>query len=149
MKKNNALNDLEFLIGNWKTKIYNASFLASPSEYIEGKALFEWFEDETFIIMRSEATEKGPPRMVSMINQDDINGQGVMIYYDSRGVSRIYKMSFANNIWKLWRDAPAPGFNQKFEGVVSSNRNIIEASWYIMEDDKTWMHDFSIKYEKA
>ena len=23
MKKNNALNDLEFLIGNWKTKIYN------------------------------------------------------------------------------------------------------------------------------
>lgn len=43
MKKNNALNDLGFLIGNWKTKIYNASFLDSPSENIAGKASFEWF----------------------------------------------------------------------------------------------------------
>lgn len=97
--------------------------------------------------MRSETTEHGPPSSVSVINQDDTNGQGVMIYYDSRGVSRIYKMSFADNIWKLWRDAP--GFNQKFEGVVSNNGNIIDASWYKMEDDKTWVHDFSIKCEKA
>jgi hypothetical protein len=146
MKKNNALNELQFLIGNWKTKVYNASFLNSPSEEIIGKTSFEWFEDETFIIVRSELMENGPPGAVSIINRDDANGQCVMIYYDSRGVSRIYNMSFADKIWKLWRDAP--GFNQKFEGAVSDNVNIIDAAWYAMEDGKTWVHDFNIRYEK-
>lgn len=147
MKRNNILNVLGFLIGNWKIRVYNASFLNSRSETIEGKTSFEWFDNQTFIVMRSETTENGPPTSVSIINLDDTNGQGVMIYYDSRGVSRIYNMSFADNVWKLWRDAP--GFNQKFEGVVSNNGNTIDASWYAMEDGKTWTHDFDIKYEKV
>ena len=149
MKKNNALHDLKFLIGHWKTKIYNASFLVSPSESIAGNVSFEWFEDETFIIMRSDITENGPPAMVSVINQDDTNGQAVMVYYDSRGVSRIYQMSFADNIWKLWRDAPSPGFNQKFEGLVSHNGKTIDASCHKMEENNIWVHDFTIKYEKT
>ncbi|HET9488110.1 MAG TPA: hypothetical protein VFO54_11765 [Chryseosolibacter sp.] len=147
MKKNDALGVLAFLVGNWRMKIYNASFLASPSEEIMGKVFVEWFEDETFITMRSEAVENGPPGSVAVLNLDDTNGQGAMLYYDSRGVSRIYNMSFADNIWKLWRDAPAPGFNQKFEGVVSNNGNTIIAAWYAMEND-TWRHDFSVQYEK-
>jgi hypothetical protein len=147
MKKNAALSALAFLVGNWRTKIYNASFLASPTEEIAGEVSVEWFEDETFITVRSEAIENGPPGSVSLINLDDTNGQGVMIYFDSRGVSRIYNMSFANNIWKLWRDAPAPGFDQKFEGVVSNNGNTINATWHAMENGR-WRHDFNIQYEK-
>lgn len=146
MKKNNSLNKLRFLIGNWKIKIYNTSFLKPPSETIEGKASFEWIDNQTFIIMRSETTKGGPPTSVSIMNLDDTNVQGVMSYYDSRGVSRIYNMSFADNIWKLWREAP--GFNQKFEGVMGNDGKIIDACWYKMEDGKTWMRDFDIKYEK-
>lgn len=146
MKKNNILNELGFLIGNWKTKVYNASFLKSRSEIIAGKTSFEWFENETFLVMKSETTKDGPPASVSIINLDDTNGQGAMIYYDERGVSRIYQMSFAGNVWKLWRDAP--GFNQKFEGVISNDRKIMKASWFAMEDEKTWVHDFDIEYVK-
>ncbi len=147
MKKNNALKELGFLIGTWKSRVYNASFLASPSDEIIGHTSFEWYEKETFIIMRSETTKEGPPRSVSLINLDDTNGHGAMIYYDERGVSRIYNMSFLENTWKLWREAT--GFNQRFEAKVSNNGSMIKGSWHAMENGNTWRHDFSIEYEKV
>jgi hypothetical protein len=96
MKKNDILNDLGLLIGNWKTKVYNASFLNSPSETIEGKTSFEWFDNQTFIVMRSETTGDGPPTSVSIINQDDTNGQGVMIYM------AWYCMPLMRFNWSYW-----------------------------------------------
>jgi hypothetical protein len=149
MKKNEQLSDLAFLIGEWKSVVSNASFLSDQSSKLNGKTLFEWFEEQTFLIMRSSVEGDGPrpPDAVAIINRDDTNKQFQMLYYDERGVSRIYDMSFENATWKLWRDASQ--FSQRFEGKVSADHKTINALWSNSTDGKTWKHDFNIDYHKA
>ena len=147
MKKNELLSDLALLIGEWKTVVYNASFLSDRLSKLNGKTLFEWFEEQTFLIMRSGVEGDGPPNVVAIISGDDTNKQYQMLYYDERGVSRIYNMSFENDTWKLWRDSSK--FSQRFEGKLSADRKTINASWVNSTDGKTWQHDFNIDYHKA
>jgi hypothetical protein len=147
MKQNESLLDLTFLIGEWKTEISKTSFLPDPSFKLTGTTLFEWFEERTFLIMRSSVEGDGPPNSVAIISQDDTNKQYQMLYYDERGVSRIYNMSFETDTWKLWRDTSK--FSQRFEGKVSADRKSINAYWSKSTDDKTWQHDFDIDYYKA
>lgn len=148
MKKNKTLNPLAFLIGKWKTEVSNASFLDDQKEVIKGKASFKWFGDKSFVVLRSKTTTTkvvGPPKAVAVMNLDDTNHQGSMIYYDERGVSRIYQMGIRGNTWKLRRTQT--GFSQKFEGIISRDKKTIKAAWFVKEK-KTWRHDFDIVYMK-
>lgn len=147
MKKNESISDLSFLIGHWKTEVSNTSFLPDPLAKLNGTALFEWFEDQTFLVMRSSTEGDGPPDSVAIISRDDTNKQYQMLYYDERGVSRIYSMSFENDSWKLWRDTLE--FSQRFEGKLNVDHKTINASWRMSTDGKTWQHDFDINYYKA
>lgn len=146
MERNKFLSDLSFLIGEWKTEIYNTSFLPDPSLKLNGTTIFEWFEEQTFLIMRSSVEGAGPPKSVAIINQDDATKQYQMLYYDERVVSRIYNMSLDNDTWKLWREAPE--FRQRFEGKLSTDRKTINASWSNSTDGIAWQHDFNIDYHK-
>jgi hypothetical protein len=71
----------------------------------------------------------------------------MVLYSDSRGVSRVYEMSFSEELWKLWRNAP--GFSQRFEGRVSPDRSTITSHWEKSFDDSTWEHDLDITYTRA
>jgi hypothetical protein len=61
-------------------------------------------------------------------------------YYDSRGVARVYEMSLADGAWKLWREAP--GFCQRFSGVLSDDGTRIDGAWQKSDDGAEWTHDF-------
>jgi hypothetical protein len=68
-------------------------------------------------------------------------------YFDSRGVARVYKMSFGDGIWKLWRDSPdfSPlDFSQRYVGSLSDDGNIVSGAWEISHDGSTWEHDFDL-----
>jgi hypothetical protein len=149
MKTNESLSGLQFLIGNWKMEVFNTSFLPNPADKLAGKVRFEWFEDQTFLVMRSsvEGSDPKPPDSVAIVNQDDTTKEFQFLYYDARGVSRIYEMSFENNVWKLWRNAP--GFQQHFEGKMSEDKKTIRAAWSKSTDGKTWEHDFDLEYRKV
>jgi hypothetical protein len=47
-----------------------------------------------------------------MIGRDDTSGAFSAFYADSRGVSRLYEVSFAKDLWKMWRAARE--FHQRF-----------------------------------
>jgi hypothetical protein len=68
------------------------------------------------------------------------------LYFDDRGVSRIYQMSLEGRQWKEWRHAP--GFSQRFAGTISADGNIISASWEKSSDGTTWQHDFNLTYKR-
>jgi len=70
-----------------------------------------------------------------------------VLYADNRGVSRIYKMSLAENVWKIWR--AAPGFHQRFIGRISPDQRSIEACWEKSNDGFIWENDFDLTYTKA
>ena len=42
--RNDAMNELEVLIGEWKLTMSNASFLENPEGTEEGTGRFEWVE---------------------------------------------------------------------------------------------------------
>ena len=70
-----------------------------------------------------------------------------MPYYDSRGVSRVYHMTFAGRVWRMWREAP--GFWQRFTGTLADDGATITAAWEKSPDGVAWEHDFDMIYTRT
>src|SRR5687767_2202974 len=115
--KDEALNALEPLVGEWKMA---AVFKDMPPADVDARVSFEWLVGEAFLIERWEVPIPEAPDGIAIIGPDPENeGNYLQHYFDSRGVARVYKMSFQDRVWKLWRDKPdfSPlDFSQRFTG---------------------------------
>jgi hypothetical protein len=144
---NPALERLRVLAGEWNLEITDMSFEEDKNTIVRGHASFEWMEGGAFLLERSEIPDTDFPRSTSIIGPDDSAETYSMLYFDSRGVSRIYQMSFNGEEWKLWRDFP--GFSQRFIGTFNKERNLITARWEKAEDGSNWELDFKLTYTKV
>src|SRR5262245_48270064 len=144
---NPALERLSVFIGKWNTEITSMSFHPDPSAVAHGHTSFEWLEGGAFLTQQSAVPDSEFPRATAVIGPDDKAETYCMLYFDSRGVSRIYQMSLNGDTWKLWRDFP--GFSQRFIGTFSNDRTIITAHWETSSDGANWEHDFDITYTKV
>jgi len=97
--------------------------------------------------MRTGPKPSTPPEAVWLIGRDESTPDYKVLYFDSRGVSRVYEMSFAGGVWKMWRETPA--FRQRYEGNISDDGNTITARWEKSSDGVRWEHDFDITYTRA
>jgi hypothetical protein len=140
---NPILKDLVILVGEWKMEL---SFPVDPEVNFAGNATFEWMEDGAFLKMRQGNKEEGPPYSISIISRDNSEKPYTMLYFDDRGVSRIYQMSLEGRELKQWRDSP--GFSQRFIGVISGDGNTITARWEKSSDGSHWEHDFNIIFKR-
>ena len=143
---NPALKHLEVLVGDWDMELANASFLPGPSETAKGHVSFEWMQDGAWLMMRMGDKPPSPPAAMWLIGRDESTPDYTVLYYDSRSVSRVYRMSFSERTWKMWREAP--GFCQRYEGTVSQDGKTITARWEKSSDGTTWEHDFDVKYTR-
>ena len=144
---NPALKDLAVLAGQWQMVLSNSAFLPSPADTMKGYVSVEWVEDGAFLEMRQGDKLPGPPAAVWLIGRDASSGACEVLYYDSRGVSRIYQMSFHGRLWKMWRDWPE--FSQRYEATISEDGNMIRAHWEKREDGKPWEHDFDMRHTRT
>jgi hypothetical protein len=144
LKPNPALRRLEVLAGDWDVELSGASFLPDPQAKVHGPASFNWIENGAFLVMYQG--EKEVPQATWLIGRDESTDLFKVLYFDGRKVSRIYEMSFKNGEWKMWRDAP--GFSQRFKGVLGKNHNTITAEWEKSDDGRKWEHDFYAKYTR-
>ena len=70
-----------------------------------------------------------------------------VLYSDDRGVSRVYRMSFSDGTWRMWRDTPE--FSQRFGAEVSAGQAETNGSWQKSVDGgRTWEHDFTVRYSR-
>jgi hypothetical protein len=143
---NPALKNLEILVGEWDMEISAASFLSDPSAVLHGHASFEWLEGGDFLVARQGSKAAGPPYSTSIIGRDETIETYTVLYFDDRGVSRIYQMSLEGGQWKQWRQAP--GFFQRFTGSFSDDGDTINASWEKSSDGSAWQHDFNLTYKR-
>ena len=88
-----------------------------------------------------------PPDAIWLISRDESTPNYTVLYYDARSVSRVYKMSFSDGVWKMWRESP--GFWQRYEGKLSKDSNTITAHWEKSPDGTKWEHDFDLTYTKV
>lgn len=144
---NPALERLGVFVGEWNTEITSMSFNPDPAATERGRTSFEWLEGGAFLLQHSEVPNTEFPRGISVIGPDDSAETYCMLYFDSRGVSRIYKMTFSSGIWTLWREFP--GFSQRFIGTFSNDNNIIAARWEKSSDGSNWELDFELTYTRV
>ncbi|WUH99405.1 hypothetical protein OHR68_38905 [Spirillospora sp. NBC_00431] len=136
---NPMLKPLEPLIGEWTVRV--------PA-FGEGEApvTVGWLEGGAYLRIHSAAPPP-VPTATQLVSRDDSSDVYTVLYYDSRGVSRVYQMTFGDGLWKIWRDAP--GFDQRFSGTLSDDGRTIQARWEKSLDNETWEHDFDLIYTKV
>jgi hypothetical protein len=147
VQSNPALDALAPLLGEWDIEITSMSFRDDPSAMERGHTSFAWLDGGAFLTQHTEITASDFPRSRAVIGADDESGIYRMLYYDNRGVSRIYRMTYSGGIWTLWRDFP--GFHQRFHGTFSEDGGVITAYWERSSDGSNWERDFDLTYTKV
>lgn len=144
---NPALDQLASFVGEWNIEITAMSFREDPSAVVRGRSSFEWLEAGSFLLQRSEIADSDFPRSTAVMAPDDQAGTYAMLYSDSRGVSRIYRMTLSGTTWTLWREFP--GFSQRFHGTLTEDGSMITARWEKSTDGANWELDFALTYTRV
>jgi hypothetical protein len=82
------------------------------------------------------------------LDPNDAYGQH---YFDSRGIARLYAMSFDGREWTLERHAPdfSPlDFRQRWLGTFSADGDRIGGRWETSQDGRGWELDFELFYHR-
>jgi hypothetical protein len=144
------LDALQPLVGEWSM---TAEFEGLPPMDAGARVTFEWLPGRTFLVERWEVPVPEAPDGIAIIGADpDRDGGYLQHYFDSRGVARVYRMSFEDGVWKLWRDEPdfSPlDFSQRFAGTFDEGGRRMAGAWEICHDGTTWEHDFDLVYTKV
>ena len=140
---------LEPLIGEWSVE---ALFPGVPPTDLRGRTVFEWMTGGKFLLQRWEVPIDEAPDGLAVIGPDQDNGAYLQHYFDSRGVARVYAMSFDRGVWKLSRtsaDFSPLDFAQRFTGTLSDDGRTIQGRWELAHDGSTWEHDFDLVYTRV
>jgi hypothetical protein len=141
---NPKLKPLSALIGKWRTV---GTHPLIPGTTFHGHTTFEWLEGGAFLIMHSEIDEPGIPSGVAIFGSDDATGEYFMLYFDERGVSRKYEVTFGDNTWRWSRNAP--GFSQRFSGTFIDGGRTIVGKGELSKDGSLWEGDLELTYTRA
>ena len=140
--KNEALAKLDGLVGTWDLTMTDAWFLDSPDVKVRGTATIAWL-GEAFLHMSS--TWEDDSTIDWVIGRSDPHERLTVLTHDSRGVCRVFGMTFDDGEFRMER--ADPDFHQRIVGTVSADR--IEARPEASEDEgRTWRKDFDLIFER-
>jgi hypothetical protein len=135
------LDHLDALVGEWDTEMTHPLFATA----VRGRTVFEWLTGRAFLIWRVDAPPNTVPTSISIIGGGDTPGVWPMHYFDSRGVERVYQMSFDDGAWKMWRDQP--GFSQRATGTFEDDGRTI--NWRSeLQREGPWKRDLEVIYRR-
>ena len=144
--KRTRLERLEPLVGEWRVE---APGLPFPSELADAaRTTFEWTLGGAFLLQRTSIPVPEAPDSLSVIGLDAGDGY-TQHYFDSRGIARLYAMTFDGRDWTLERHAPdfSPlPFHQRWRGTLSAGGDTIEGRWEKSPDGRDWELDFELTY---
>ena len=140
----NALKELEPLVGEWKVE---ATPPGGPPWPGEASITYEWMEGAPFLIERSEVEMPEAPNAICVIGCDAANDRYFQLYSDDRGVCRVYELSIGDGELKIWREGEP--FAQRFSGRFSEDGNRIDARWEAAKDGTAWETDFDLVFTRV
>lgn len=132
------------LIGEWLTEATHPAF---GDTVVPGRARFEWLAGERFLIERAENDHPDLPDSIAVIGVMEGEEELSMQYFDSRGVHRIYHISFDGAELRTWRDAP--GFAQRLVAKLSDDGATITSVSQLNENDQGFRDDLAIIYRRS
>ena len=118
----------------------------------DARAEFELILDRAFLLERSEVDHPDAPNGYS-ITAANTDGDGyTQHYFDSRGVARLYEVTFDGRLWTLTReraDFSPLDFKQRYTGTFSDDGRSILGAWEICFEGEEWQKDFDLNYRRA
>lgn len=143
-KPNPALSHFGVLVGTWNTV---GTHPLVPGTTFHGRTTFAWIEGGAFLIMRSEIDEPEIPSGIAILGTDDAAGECSMLYFDERGVSRRYEVSFRDDEWQWWRDSP--DFSQRCVVTIAADGRTMTSRGQLSRDGGRWEPDLQLTYTRA
>lgn len=147
MATNEHLAPLAPLIGTWDTV---GTHPMLPGRTMHGRWTIDWIEDGAFLRVRSEMHDapEVPAGVFLFGADDDLAGDGTLIYHDTRGVSRVYQWSLAGNVLTWTR--PSPTFPQSMTLTPAPDGRTMVAEGRMSRDGgATWEDDLRLTYTRA
>ena len=144
MKANASLAPLQPLLGSWSV---TGSHPALPGRQLPGKVTFESIEGGAFIRMRSQIEDPEFPEGVAIFGADGDEGTCTMLYYDSRGVARLYQVAFHEDGFAWSRDSPK--FAQTFRVTFAADGHKMEGRGMMKREGLPWEADLSLSYVRV
>ncbi len=147
---NPRLARLDLLVGHWELIASSDGRTMSKA-----RATFRWLDGTGFLTHRVDPQTYLVPEWVgaapswteSVIGLDDHSDTFTMLYTDSRGVCRTYRMTLDATRWTL-SSRPGPEFHQRFEGTFNDDHTLITARWEASPDGDDWATDFDVTYRR-
>ena len=143
-----SLAALEPFVGTWDVEAKFPPGVDVPGIEGEVTTTFEWVLDGAFLLQRSNAPDP-IPQSHCLIAEDGATGAFTHHYFDSRGVVRVYAMTFDGATWTLERtsaDFSPLDFSQRYTGVFADDGSAIRGAWELRHPGGDWQHDFELSY---
>ena len=102
-----AVAALSPLIGTWRMDAVFPDARQGPPEDTGARTVFEYGPGSQFVIQRWQVPHPAAPDGIAIITADPARGGFLQHYFDSRGVVRLYEMTFAERAWTLQRTSAA------------------------------------------
>jgi hypothetical protein len=139
-----GISSLRELAGEWELAVD----LPGATD-VRGHVLFEMMGD--VLVQRTTVpVPEAPDSCCLVVTADD--GGYVQHYFDSRGIARLYAMTFDGRTWTLERTKPdfSPlGTCQRFTGSISGDGTAIDGEWQSSDDGQEWTRDFRLTYVRV
>ena len=139
-----ALGLLDVLVGEWTQEVTGHG---DPT----GTIAFEWSLGGAYLLQRSTLPSPFPDSF-SVIEYDESVAEFRLHYFDSRGVARVYMMTFSGSDWTLLRteaDFSELAFAQRYVGTIADDGRSVEGRWEKSHDGgETWELDFGLRFER-
>jgi hypothetical protein len=142
------LDRLNAFVGVWRLEA--PGFQLPPELADTARATFEWTLDGAFLLQRLSVPVPEAPNGLCVIRPDSEDGY-IQHYFDSRGIARLYAMTFDGREWTLERHTPdfSPlTFHQRWLGTFSADAATIDGSWETAPDGREWQLDFELVYRR-
>jgi hypothetical protein len=139
---------LEIFLGQWRVEA--PAFPLPPELADSARTTFEWTLDGAFLLQQSLVPVPEAPSGLCVIGLDAGDGY-TQHYFDSRGIARLYAMTFDGRDWTLERHAPdfsALDFHQRWLAAFSADGDTIEGRWETSPDGRDWALDFELTYRR-
>ncbi len=137
-----TVDDLAAFVGEWDLEVD-----LPGAEDVRGHVVFELMGD--VLVQRTTVPVPQAPDSCCIVVAHD--GRFMQHYFDSRGVARLYEMTFDGRTWTLERTKPdfTPlEFHQRYAGVLAPDHSTIEGEWQSSADGSDWTRDFGLTYRR-
>ena len=96
--------------------------------------------------MRSEIKNPEFPSGIAIFGSDNVAAKYFMLYFDERGVSRKYDVSFQDDVLKWWRNGT--DFSQRYTWTITDGGRTIIGKGEMSKDGAVWEKDLDLTYTR-